>query len=287
MRHRRKVRGHRYLHRLVGCTGKRCVSPRRSNFVIGAPFYPSNAATSHNQNLPSLPGLTAQPQLSSPRQSTQRPSSSSEAGPGTQSHQGPQGPQYSLPGISQTLHQQQHMATSEQANVDRERELREREGREREMMESHVLQQHATQQEDLVKREAEQRDRELHERQQREQTAHQNHSGPIQIHQPVAVAPSARTIHGPNGLLGQAGPLNGPNTLSSSMNGPNVAGPIYGSAPVQHDQTTPRMQHAVQPPPQAQMLMPFAGPPGAMGMGQGQQPILNASLGIPSQGIAS
>jgi paired amphipathic helix protein Sin3a len=129
----------------------------------------------------------------------------------------------------------------------------------------------------MAKREAEQRDREHHERQQREHAALQNHSAPIQIHQPVAVAPSARTIHGPNGLLGQSGPLNGPNPLAPPMGGQNAAGPMYGNAPAQHEQTTPRMQHAVQAPSQAQMLMPFTGPPGTMGMGQGQQPILNVS----------
>jgi paired amphipathic helix protein Sin3a len=167
------------------------------------------------------------------------------------------------------------MASSEQANADRERE--------REMLESQLLQQAAAQQEENIKREAEQRDRELHERQQREQAAHQNHSGPMQIHQPVAVAPSARTIHGPNGLLGQAGPLGGPNPLGAPMAGAPAAGPMYGNAPAQHDQTTPRMQHAVQPPTQSQMLMPFAGPPGTMGMGQGQQPILNDALSYLDQ----
>jgi paired amphipathic helix protein Sin3a len=175
------------------------------------------------------------------------------------------------------------MASSEQANAERDRDLRERDAREREIMESHLLQQHAAQQEENIKREAEQRDRELHERQQREQAAHQNHSGPIQIHQPVAVAPSTRTIHGPNGLLGQAGPLAGPNPLGPPMSGANPAGPMYGSAPAQHEQTTPRMQHAVQPPAQSQMLMPFTGPPGAMGMGQGQQPILNDALSYLDQ----
>jgi paired amphipathic helix protein Sin3a len=99
----------------------------------------------------------------------------------------------------------------------------------------------------------------------------------MQIHQPVAVAPSTRTIHGPNGLLGQAGPLGGSNQLGAPMSNAPAAGPMYGNAPAQHDQTTPRMQHAVQAPPQPQMLMPFNGPPGAMGMGQGQQPILNVS----------
>jgi paired amphipathic helix protein Sin3a len=151
--------------------------------------------------------------------------------------------------------------------------MRERETREMEMQ----------QQEEMVKREAEQRDRELHERQQREHAAVQNHSAPIQIHQPVAVAPSTRTIHGPNGLLGQSGPLNGPNPLAPPMGGPNAAGPMYGNASAQHEQTTPRIQHAVQAPSQAQMLMPFAGPPGTMGMGQGQQPILNDALSYLDQ----
>ncbi|KAH4076899.1 hypothetical protein HBH70_137010 [Parastagonospora nodorum] len=258
----------------------------------GAPFYSSNAATAHNQSLPTLPGLTAQPPHSSPHQSAQRPATS-EAGPGAQTHQGPQGPSYPLPGISQTLQQQQpHMASSEQANADRERELREREQRERDIMESHLVQQHAQQQqqqqqqqqEEHIKREAEQRDREHHERQQREQAAHQNHSGPIQIHQPVAVAPSTRTIHGPNGLLGQAGPLAGPNPLGAPMGNAPAAGPMYANAPAQHEQNTPRMQHAAPPPPaQPQMLMPFNAPAVTMGMGQGQQPILNDALSYLDQ----
>lgn len=146
------------------------------------------------------------------------------------------------------------------------------------MMETHIARHAAQQQEEMVKREAELRDRELRERQQ-EKAAHENHPGPIQIHQPVAVAPSARTIHGPNGLLSQSGPLNGPNPLGAPMSTPNASGGIFGNAPVQQSETTPRMQHAVQPPPppQATMLIPFGGPPGQMGMGQGQQPILNVS----------
>ncbi|RMZ66661.1 transcription factor (Sin3) [Pyrenophora seminiperda CCB06] len=128
------------------------------------------------------------------------------------------------------------------------------------------------------------RDRELHERQQREHAALQTHSTPMQIHQPVAVAPSTRTIHGPNGLLGQSGPINGPNPLAPPLGGPAAAGQMYGNgAPVPHEQTTPRMQHAVQAPTQAQMLMPFAGPPGSMAMGQGQQPILNDALSYLDQ----
>ncbi|KAI1544910.1 SIN3 Histone deacetylase complex SIN3 component [Pyrenophora tritici-repentis] len=190
----------------------------------GGGYYASGAATAHNQNLPALPGLTAQPQHSSPHMSAQRPPSSDA---GAQGHQAPP---------------------------------------------------------DHVKREAEQRDREHHERQQREHAALQSHSTPMQIHQPVAVAPSTRTIHGPNGLLGQSGPMNGPNLLAPPMGGPNATGQMYGnSASVQHEQTTPRMQHAVQAPTQAQMLMPFAGPPGSMAMGQGQQPILNDALSYLDQ----
>jgi paired amphipathic helix protein Sin3a len=175
------------------------------------------------------------------------------------------------------------MSSVEQANAERERDMRERDAREREILESQLLKQAAAQQEENNQREAEQRDRELHERQQREQAAHQNHTGPMQIHQPVAVAPSARTIHGPNGLLGQSAPLNAPNPLGAPMGGAPAAGPMYSNAPVQHEQTTPRMPHAVQPPPQSQMLMPFAGPPGTMGMGQGQQPILNDALSYLDQ----
>ncbi|KAF2468258.1 uncharacterized protein BDR25DRAFT_291033 [Lindgomyces ingoldianus] len=245
----------------------------------GAPFYSSNSGPSaHNQNLPALAGLTGPPPHSSPHQSTQRPPSS-ESGPNAPSLQGnPQGPPYSLPGISQTLQQQPPMQASNQINLDRERELRERETREREMLESH-----AAQQEEMVKREAEQRDRELRERQQHEQAAHENHSGPIQIHQPVAVVPSTRTIHGPNGLLGQAGPMGGPNINAGPASGPNAPAGMFGNPPVPQGDTTPRMQHAVQQPPQPSMLMPFGGPQGPMGMGQGQQPILNDALSYLDQ----
>ncbi|KAF1949433.1 hypothetical protein CC80DRAFT_271756 [Byssothecium circinans] len=246
----------------------------------GAPFYSSNTAAQHNQNLPALPGLSAQGPQSSPHQSAQRPPSS-ESGPPPQNVQSaPQGPQYSLPGISQTL-QQSHGPAQSQASVDRERELREQETREREIIQAHAAQSAAAHQ-DEIKREADQRDRELRERLQHEQAAHENHSAPIQIHQPVAVAPSTRTIHGPNGLLGQSGPLNGP-----SIAGPTAPNSMFNGAsgpPTQQQgETTPRMQHAVQPPSQASMLMQFPGPQGQMAMGQGQQPILNDALSYLDQ----
>ncbi|PVI03678.1 hypothetical protein DM02DRAFT_611980 [Periconia macrospinosa] len=243
----------------------------------GASYYPSNAAVQHGQNLPALPGLAGQGPQASPHQTAQRPPSS-ESAPHTQNVQSaPQGPPYSLPGLSQTL-QQSHGAAANQASMDRERELREREGREREIMESHNAQ-HAAQQDDIVKREVEQRDRELRERHQHEQSAHENHSTPIQIHQPVAVAPSTRTIHGPNGLLGQSGPLGGPAIVG--QNAPNSMFNGGASVPaVQQGERTPQMQ---QPPSQASMLMPFAGPQGQMAMGQGQQPILNDALSYLDQ----
>jgi paired amphipathic helix protein Sin3a len=274
MRHRRRAQDLCSLNHLVCSYSSSIHSMDPANSFLVSPFYASNAASTHNQTLPALAGLTGPPRTS-PHQSTQRPPSS-ESGPPTQNPQSaPQGSSYSLPGISQTL-QQTQLPTTNQANMDRERELREREARDREMMEN-LRARHAAQHEEDMKREVELRDREMRERQQ-EQASHENHSGGIQIHQPVAVAPSTRTIHGPNGLLGQTGPLNGPGVLAGPAHAPNAG--IFGNAPVQQSETTPRMQHAVQAPPpppqpQASMLMPFGGPPGQMGMGQGQQPILN------------
>lgn len=153
------------------------------------------------------------------------------------------------------------------------------------MLDSHAAQQHTAQQDDIVKREVEQRDREMRERQQHphEQPPHENLSGPIQIHQPVAVAPSTIKIHGPNGLLGQSGPLGGPSALSAPIGGPNAPSGMFGNAPVQQGDSTPRMQHAAQPPPQPSMLIPFGGPAGPIAMGQGQQPILNDALSYLDQ----
>lgn len=158
--------------------------------------------------------------------------------------------------------------------------MRERDVREREIMEAHAAQQ------EEIKREVEHRERDIRERQQHEQGALENHAGPMQIHQPVAVAPSARAIHGPNGLLGNSGPGVGPNPVPGPMSGPNAPGPIFGNAPVQQGDTTPRMQHAVQGAPQPAMLVPFGGPViqgNPMAMGQGQQPILNDALSYLDQ----
>ncbi|KAF2634946.1 paired amphipathic helix protein Sin3a [Massarina eburnea CBS 473.64] len=268
-----------------------------ANDVAPGPFYSSGAAAQHNQNISAMSALPGQGPQASPHPSAQRPPSP-ESGPPPQNVQSTsQGPPYSLPGISQTL-QQSHGPAPNQANMDRERELREQETREREIMQAHAAQNAAAHQEE-IKREADQRERELRERLQHEQAAHdnlsarerlqheqaahENHSAPIQIHQPVAVAPQTRTIHGPNGLLGQAGPLNGP-----AITGPSAPNSMFNGAsgpPAQQQgETTPRMQHAVQPPSQASMLMPFPpGPQGQMAMGQGQQPILNDALSYLDQ----
>jgi hypothetical protein len=59
------------------------------------------------------------------------------------------------------------------------------------------------------------------------------------LHQPVALAPSVRTVHGPNGILGGQGPPPLPHVHGS-------IGPLF---PVSHQ------QRAAQPPPP--MLVPF------------------------------
>ena len=81
---------------------------------------------------------------------------------------------------------------------------------------------------------------------------HQTQSGPIHLHQPVAVAP--RTVHGPNGLLGNA-----PNSHSQV--------PVFGGGPVQPVQPATQAQQA--------MLVPLAAGAQPANAGQGQQPILN------------
>jgi paired amphipathic helix protein Sin3a len=107
---------------------------------------------------------------------------------------------------------------------------------------------------------------------------HQTHTGAIHIHQPVAVAPQARAIHGPNGLLANAAAMTPSAGLSASLGAPSGPGNIFGG-PAQANGTS-RMQQPVQPAPQSIML-PFGPLPGAqppqIGISQGQQPILNVS----------
>ena len=119
-------------------------------------------------------------------------------------------------------------------------------------------------------REAEQREREARERQLREQPPHETHAGSVHLHQPVAVAPNVRAIHGPNGILGNPGASGAPNLLAAPL------------APFHQPETTQRMQQPTQSG-QQNLLVQFSTPggpqPGA-GMNQAQQPILNVSLGL-------
>jgi paired amphipathic helix protein Sin3a len=130
--------------------------------------------------------------------------------------------------------------------------------------------------EEMARREAE-RDREMRERQHREQQPpHENHTGSIQIHQPVAVPPNVRSIHGPNGLLGNPGPPS-----SNSAQGPlNTAQGLFSGGPLHQGDPNARMQQQTQQP-QAPMLAPFANQAAQQqggGMNQAQQPILNVSI---------
>lgn len=135
--------------------------------------------------------------------------------------------------------------------------------------------------EELARRNAEQREQDMRERQHREQqVAHENHAGAMQIHQPVAVPPTVRTIHGPNGLLGNPNSAGGSVPTQTSIGatqGLFSTGPTHQSDPNSRLQQPPQMT-------QATVLMPFAtaGAPQPNGnMNQAQQPILNVSeLGL-------
>jgi paired amphipathic helix protein Sin3a len=132
--------------------------------------------------------------------------------------------------------------------------------------------------EELARRNAEQREQEMRERQHREQqTAHENHAGSMQIHQPVAVPPSVRTIHGPNGLLGNPGPAGGSNPIQTSI---GAAQGLFSTGPIHQSDPNSRLQQPTQMT-QPNALMPFAtaGAPQPNGgnMNQAQQPILNVS----------
>jgi paired amphipathic helix protein Sin3a len=98
------------------------------------------------------------------------------------------------------------------------------------------------------------------------------------------------SIHGPNGLLSNLGsnPQSGPQGSMQSSGGP---GPMYGPQ-IQHGEGTPRsyMQHPTGPP--GQPLLSFNGsapqiPGSVAALAQGQQPILNVSILILHQILAS
>ena len=109
--------------------------------------------------------------------------------------------------------------------------------------------------------------------------SHQNHAGTIHLHQPIAIGPQSRTIHGPNGLLSNSGPAVIPSGFSGSLGAPTGPGNIFGGPLQQAD-----AQRASQagPNPQQPVLIPYGPGPAhqsaAMSMSQGQQPILNVSF---------
>nr|POF20010.1 transcriptional regulatory protein sin3 [Quercus suber] len=163
-----------------------------------------------------------------------------------------QGPGFSLPGLSQATGQ----------SIDRER---------------------AREEQIHIKEEEDRRHREQ-ERQRMEQLPqHQGQGGPpVHLHQPVAVGP--RTVHGPNGLLGNPG-LSGQHQMPMGV--PNSAGNIFGGGPVQPSGQPQPQNPQMQP----GLLMPF-GAPGAQqqsaqqqqaAQGPGQQPILNDALSYLDQ----
>lgn len=143
-----------------------------------------------------------------------------------------------------------------------------------------------------IKEEEDRRHRE-HERQRMEQAPpHQTPQGPpVHLHQPVAVGP--RTVHGPNGLLGNPGMGGPPPQPHMPLGAPSGPGNIFAGGPVQAAQG-----QAPQHPPGAAGLLTAYGPgaPGQpaqqqqlqamgqpQGQGQGQQPILNDALSYLDQ----
>jgi paired amphipathic helix protein Sin3a len=183
--------------------------------------------------------------------------------PSTHRPEGPQGPNFPLPTLSQ--------ATGQAAAADRERA--------REVEQIHI-------------KEEQDRQHREQERQRLEQAPqHQVQGQPMHLHQPVAVGP--RTVHGPNGLLGNPG-LAGPQQQGQfQMGGPAGPNSMFGGGPVQSAQAQAQNQSNA-----SALLMPFAqgqsqaaqqqqmggqGQGQAPGQTQGQQPILNDALSYLDQ----
>lgn len=158
---------------------------------------------------------------------------------------------------------------------------------ERELEEQQHMQR-AMQQEDLAQREREHNERQERERQQREQyqpaPAHQNNTGSIHLHQPVANRlPNA--IHSPGGLLANHGGAP-PQPSQTALGAPSGPGNAFGG-PLHSDGNRP-FQHGAQPTAAQQQLLNSGlllqhaaqhsvgmngpgGPPSALNMHQLQQ----------------
>lgn len=205
--------------------------------------------------------------------------------------QQPQG--YPLPTINQALAQAQAQS---QPAYEREREARDI--REQEALEKRVSEENANRdrERDLERNQQHLRDiehrreyeaRPLPQSQQaaslqappNQSPSHQNHAGTIHLHQPIAIGPQSRAIHGPNGLLSNSGPATIPSGFSGALGAPTGPGNIFGGPLQQAD--VQRASQAGQNAQQA-VLMPYGSGPAqisaAQSMSQGQQPILNVSL---------
>lgn len=209
--------------------------------------------------LPSLSGITHSPSDPSQSRAQMQPEQNTQPQPVQ-----PQPLQYALPSLVQSTSQQPMPVHS---SFERDREMqaaRERDARQREYDQGR-REQHNTQRDP--------RDREMREPQQ-QPTPQLNHAEPIQLHQPVAVVPQIRSVHGPNGLLGSGPPPNlpnppqGPPTAAASLFGPQFdRGPQNNAQPSQAP-----MQNMV-PLGVMQGINQLGGAPVA----PGQQPILNVS----------
>lgn len=165
---------------------------------------------------------------------------------------------------------------------DRERE-REREMREHELREQEMEARRREREEAAIREEREMRERQ-HQSQQGEQPPHENHAGSLPLHQPVAMGPQARAMHGPGGLLNNSAP----GGAQGAMGGPGGPNSIFGGGPVQQGENAQRLPQGAQNAQQSLPVPPFLGQggqqQGPMAMGpQGQQPILNDALSYLDQ----
>ena len=223
------------------------------------PFHPASAP--NGPSLPSLPGMGHSSTSFSPHHNSNQ---AHEQQVSSQQYQAPPAG-YPLPSMNQAPPPGQ----MPQSGYDREREMQE--ARERDIRDRDY---EARRQQ----RDQEARDRDMRDRQQREQHApHQNHVDSLHLHQPVAVAPGSRSIHGPNGLLGNNGipPQNNASTTVQNPPTPSQQ-PMYG--PVYESGQPPPQPQAAQMAPQLLSFAPPQQQAPQQAQGQGQQPILNDAL---------
>jgi paired amphipathic helix protein Sin3a len=109
---------------------------------------------------------------------------------------------------------------------------------------------------------------------QEDQTA-PTHSANVMIQQPLPLPPSIRSIHGPDGLLGNPGPMLGHNAMGANHGGSGPQPAVFGNNPAQNGgQPQSQLPNQAQHP--NQLLLPSQ----VMMQAHGQQPILNVSLQV-------